>query len=159
MPALPGPPLKREHRLYQADWLLRFYGFKAGELLTPDRENFDLKIDPKADWALNNLDQFPVEVNTADYEMLLRVPGIGPRSAAKIVKARKEKTLSHYNLKKMRIVLKRANFFITCNGKYAAAVPFESEIIYNRLAEKESQQLSLFSASSDSDQGWELDKV
>jgi predicted DNA-binding helix-hairpin-helix protein len=159
LPALPGPPLKREHRLYQADWLLRFYGFKAGELLSPGRENFDLKIDPKADWALNNLDQFPVEINTADYEMLLRVPGIGPVSAAKIVKARKETRLSHYNLKKMRISLKRANFFITCNGKYAAAVPFESEIIYSRLAEKESQQLSLFTENAGTDRGWELDKL
>jgi predicted DNA-binding helix-hairpin-helix protein len=127
--------------------------------LTAGRENFDLKIDPKADWALNNLEQFPVEVNTADYEMLLRVPGIGPRSAAKIVKARREKKLTHYNLKKMRIVLKRANFFITCNGKYPAAVPFESAVIYNRLAEKENQQLSLFSDSAGSDQGWNLDKT
>jgi putative DNA modification/repair radical SAM protein len=159
LPALPGPPLKREHRLYQADWLLRYYGFKAGELLTPSRENFDLKIDPKADWALNNLDQFPVEINTADYEMLLRVPGIGPVSAAKIIKARKETRLSHYNLKKMKISLKRANFFITCNGKYAAAVPFESEIIYSRLAEKESQQLSLFTENAGTEQEWELDKV
>ena len=128
-------------------------------MLTPGRENFDLKIDPKADWALNNLDKFPVEVNTADYEMLLRVPGIGPRSAAKIVKARKEKKLSHYNLKKMRIVLKRANFFITCDGKYAAAVPFESEVIYNRLAEKESEQLSLFSANQSQEKEWDLDLV
>ncbi|ADQ14242.1 putative DNA modification/repair radical SAM protein [Halanaerobium hydrogeniformans] len=146
LPALnSSPPLKREHRLYQADWLLRFYGFKADELLNLARENLDLKLDPKADWALNNLDKFPVEVNTADYQMLLRVPGIGPRSAAKIVKARKEKKLNHYNLKKMRIVLKRANFFITCDGKYAAAVPFDSEIIYQRLVEKEAKQLSLFS--------------
>jgi len=162
LPTIPGPPLKREHRLYQADRLLRFYGFKAGELLTPGRENFDLKIDPKADWALNNLDKFPVEVNTADYEMLLRVPGIGPRSAAKIVKARKEKRLTHYNLKKMRIVLKRANFFITCDGKYAAAVPFESSVIYDRLAENESQQLSLFGSSpgsNESSKDWNLEKA
>lgn len=152
-----GPPLKREHRLYQADWLLRFYGFKADELLTPGRKNFDLKIDPKADWALNNLEKFPVEINEADYEMLLRVPGIGPRSAAKIVKARREKKLSHYNLKKMRIVLKRANFFITCNGKYAAAVPFESEIIYSRLAEKEVEQMSLFSAENEVEKEWDFD--
>ena len=146
LPALnSSPPLKREHRLYQADWLLRFYGFQADELLSQERENLDLKVDPKADWALNNLDKFPVEVNTADYQMLLRVPGIGPRSAAKIVKARKEKKLNHYNLKKMRIVLKRANYFITCAGKYAAAVPFDSEIIYQRLVEKEAKQLSLFS--------------
>ncbi|MGM0548797.1 MAG: putative DNA modification/repair radical SAM protein [Bacillota bacterium] len=160
LPTLTGPPLKREHRLYQADWLLRFYGFKAGELLTPDRENFDLKIDPKADWAINNLDQFPIEVNQASYEMLLRVPGIGPRSAAKIVKARKIKKLTHYNLKKMRIGLKRANFFITCKGKYAAAVPFEQQIIYNRLAEKESQQLSLFKVKeNENKQSWNLDQV
>lgn len=161
LPTLPGSPLKREHRLYQADWLLRFYGFKAAELLTPGRSNFDLKIDPKADWALNNLDKFPVEINKAAYEMLLRVPGIGPRSAAKIVKARKEKNLNHYNLKKLRIVLKRANFFITCNGKYAAAVPFKKSVIYNRLAEKESQQLSLFGAedSNRSEKAWELDQA
>lgn len=159
LPTIAGPPLKREHRIYQADWLLRFYGFKAGELLTPGRENFDLKIDPKADWALNNLDKFPVEINTADYEMLLRVPGIGPRSAAKIFKARKEGKLSHHNLKKMRILLKRANFFITCNGKYAAAVPFESEIIYQRLAEKETEQLSLFSENLSSDRAWDLKSV
>ncbi|MFW6000840.1 MAG: putative DNA modification/repair radical SAM protein [Halanaerobium sp.] len=145
LPALPGPPLKREHRLYQADWLLRFYGFKADELLTPDRENLDLSIDPKADWAINNIEKFPVEVNTAEYEMLLRVPGIGPRSAAKIYKARKEKTLTHENLKKMRVVLKRANYFITCDGKYAAGIPFESKLIYERLVEKEAEQLSLFS--------------
>lgn len=144
LPALPGPPLQREHRLYQADWLLRFYGFQAKELLTSGRNNFDLKIDPKADWALNNLDKFPVEVNIADYEMLLRVPGIGPRSAAKIVKARREKILDHYNLKKLRVVLKRANYFITCAGKYGAAVPFEKEILYQRLAVKEQQQLALF---------------
>jgi putative DNA modification/repair radical SAM protein len=145
LPALPGPPLKREHRLYQADWLLRFYGFKADELLTPGRENLDLSIDPKADWAINNIEKFPVEVNTAEYEMLLRVPGIGPRSAAKIYKARKEKTLTHENLKKMRVVLKRANYFITCDGKYAAGIPFESKLIYDRLVEKEAEQLSLFS--------------
>lgn len=92
--------------------------------------------------------------------MLLRVPGIGPRSAAKIVKARKIKKLTHYNLKKMRIGLKRANFFITCKGKYAAAVPFEQQIIYNRLAEKESQQLSLFKVKeNENQQSWNLDQV
>ncbi|MGM0601975.1 MAG: putative DNA modification/repair radical SAM protein [Bacillota bacterium] len=144
LPALPGPPLKREHRLYQADWLLRVYGFKADELISGRKKNLNLKLDPKADWAVNNIEKFPLEINTADYGELMRIPGIGPRSAAKIVKARKHKSLSHDDLKKLRVVLKRANYFITCRGKYAAGIPFDPELIYSRLIEKEAEQLSLF---------------
>jgi len=118
LPDLKTPPLLREHRLYQADWLLRFYGFSANELLDEHNPNFDTKLDPKANWAVNNISLFPVEVNRAEYEMLLRVPGIGVRSAKKIIMARKVKSLSFDDLKKLGVVLKRARFFITCNGKY-----------------------------------------
>ncbi|GAE88379.1 biotin synthase related domain protein [Acetivibrio straminisolvens JCM 21531] len=118
LPDLKTPPLLREHRLYQADWLLRFYGFSADELLDENNPDFDPKLDPKANWAVNNISHFPVEVNRADYEMLLRVPGIGVRSAKKIIMARKVKSLSFEDLKKLGVVLKRARFFITCNGKY-----------------------------------------
>lgn len=99
LPDLKTPPLLREHRLYQADWLLRFYGFSADELLDENNPDFDPKLDPKANWAVNNISHFPVEVNRADYEMLLRVPGIGVRSAKKIIMARKVKSLSFEDLK------------------------------------------------------------
>lgn len=112
LPAINTPPLLREHRLYQADWLLRFYGFNADELLDDKTPNFDMGLDPKANWALNNLDLFPVEINKADLEMLLRIPGIGVRSAYKILKARKVKALNYDDLKKMGIVLKRAKFLL-----------------------------------------------
>ena len=118
LPSLPGgPPLLREHRLYQADWLLRFYGFGAKELLSEQHPNFNVFLDPKCDWALAHLEQFPVEVNQADYYTLLRVPGIGPKSAQRIVKARKLGTLDYPDLKKAGVVLKRAIYFITCSGK------------------------------------------
>ncbi len=120
-PALPKavkPPLLREHRIYQADWLLRFYGFKADELLDDSHKDFDTQLDPKCDWALRNLDRFPVEVNKADYFILLRVPGIGVRSAQRIIKARMIQKLDFDDIKKMGVVLKRARFFITCKGKY-----------------------------------------
>lgn len=120
-PALPKaikPPLLREHRIYQADWLLRFYGFKADELLDETHRDFDEQLDPKCDWALRNLHQFPVEVNKADYFELLRVPGIGVRSAQRIIKARIIQKLDFTDIKKMGVVLKRARFFITCKGKY-----------------------------------------
>lgn len=112
------PPLRREHRLYQADWLLRFYGFKAGEILQEENPNFDINLDPKTHWALCNLHHFPVEINTVDYPMLLRVPGIGVRSAQKIFRSRKHCRLTFDDLKKMGIVLKRAQFFITASGKH-----------------------------------------
>jgi len=120
-PALPQavkPPLLREHRIYQADWLLRFYGFKAEELLDESHKDFDTQLDPKCDWALRNLEQFPIEVNKADYFLLLRVPGIGVRSAQRIVKARMVQKLDFADIKKLGVVLKRARFFITCKGKY-----------------------------------------
>ena len=112
-----GPPLRREHRLYQADWLLRYYGFEADELLSEKRPFFNTYLDPKCDWALGHLEGFPVEINTADYDTLLRVPGIGVKSAGRIVRARKTGQLDFDTLKKIGVVLKRAVFFITCNGK------------------------------------------
>lgn len=118
LPALDTkPPLLREHRLYQADWLLRFYGFKANELLDEAVPNFNPLLDPKCSWAVNHREQFPVEINRAPYEMLLRVPGIGVRSAQRIVKARRAGALDFHALKKLGVVLKRAQFFITCKDK------------------------------------------
>ncbi len=118
LPDLPGgPPLLREHRLYQADWLMRYYGFAAGELLTEKRPNFNAVLDPKCDWAVHHMELFPVEVLKADYFLLLRVPGIGPKSAKRIVEARRSGTLSFEALKKIGVVLKRAQYFITCAGK------------------------------------------
>ncbi len=117
-PLLPvtAPPLLREHRLYQADWLLRFYGFSASELLSEDTPNFNHLIDPKCDWALRHKELFPMEINRAPYEMLLRIPGIGVRSARKIVAARRHTALRFEDLKKMRISMKRAKYFVTCSG-------------------------------------------
>lgn len=112
-----GPPLRREHRLYQADWLLRYYGFEANELLSEKRPFFNTFLDPKCDWALGHLEDFPVEINKADYNTLLRVPGIGVKSAGRIVRARKSGSLDFNSLKTIGVVLKRAVFFITCNGK------------------------------------------
>lgn len=118
LPALPNPPLLRENRLYQADWLLRFYGFKANELLDESHPNFNNLLDPKCDWAIRHIENFPVEINKADYFTLLRVPGIGVISAKRIILARRQFNLNFENLKKLGVVLKRARYFITCNGKY-----------------------------------------
>lgn len=133
LPDITHPPLVREHRLYQADWLLRFYGFKASELLKNKDSNFDLNFDPKTYWALNNIDKFPVEINKASYSQLLRIPGIGVTSAKKIVITRKVHSLNFEDLKKLGIVLKRAQYFITCKGKYYGDVSFDDEKIRNRL--------------------------
>ncbi len=134
LPVLPGgPPLLREHRLYQADWLLRFYGFGTEELLSEDRPDFNLLLDPKCDWALRHLEQFPVEVMRADYHTLLRVPGIGYRSAERIVKARGLGTLDYGNLKKMGVVLKRAVYFITCGGRQMYPVKLQEDYILRNL--------------------------
>jgi len=130
------PPLLREHRIYQADWLLRFYGFRAKELLDDQHLDFSMDVDPKCDWALRHLEQFPVEINRAPYEMLLRVPGVGVHSALKIVKARRIGSLSYEHLKQFRVVLKRAKYFITCQGKYFGNAPFESDSIRQYLVEK-----------------------
>ena len=156
LPALPGgPPLLREHRLYQADWLLRFYGFEADELLSEQKPNFNVLLDPKADWALRHLELFPVEINRADYRMILRVPGIGVKSAQRIVRARRNGKLTFENLKKMGVVLKRALFFITCNGKMMYPTKIEEDYITRNLISNEKRlpidrdgitykQLSLF---------------
>lgn len=133
LPDITHPPLVREHRLYQADWLLRFYGFKAEELLKNKDDNFDLNFDPKTSWALNNIDKFPIEVNKASFETLLRIPGIGVISAKRIVTTRKVHTLTFENLRKLGIVLKRAQYFITCSGKYYGDVSFDDVKIKNRL--------------------------
>jgi predicted DNA-binding helix-hairpin-helix protein len=116
LPAPIGPPLLREHRLYQADWLFRFYGFRADEILGPDAPNLDPDIDPKCAWALRHPESFPIEVNTAEYLELLRVPGIGPRSAARIVRARSNSRLKPESLKALGVVMKRAAYFVTCSG-------------------------------------------
>lgn len=132
------PPLRREHRLYQADFLLRFYGFQAKELLTEKRPFFNTYLDPKCDWALGHLEQFPVEITRADYQTLLRVPGIGTKSARRILQARRTGSISFSSLKTMGVVLKRAIYFITCHGK--SAYPFmkidEDYITRNLLADE-----------------------
>lgn len=111
------PPLLREHRLYQADWLLRFYGFQAQEILDESQPSFDPYMDPKCCWAVRHMEEFPVEVNRADYSLLLRVPGIGVKSARRIMSARREGPLTFEGLKRIGVVLKRAQYFITCSGK------------------------------------------
>lgn len=134
LPALPGgPPLLREHRLYQADFLMRFYGFEAGELLSEERPNFNVFLDPKADWAVRHLELFPVEVNRADYQTLLRVPGIGVKSARRIVQARRNGKLGFPELKKIGVVLKRALYFITCEGRMMYRTKLEEDYIVRNL--------------------------
>lgn len=128
-----GPPLLREHRLYQADWLLRFYHFEAGELLDEENPNFNVFLDPKCCWALRHLEMFPVEINRADYYTLLRVPGIGYKSAGRIVKARRMGTLAFEDLKKMGVVLKRALYFITCSGRMMYPVRMDEDYITRNL--------------------------
>lgn len=141
LPSLPGgPPLLREHRLYQADWLMRFYHFKAEELLSERKPNFNVLLDPKEDWALAHLEYFPIEINRADYQTLLRVPGIGVKSAQRIVAARRHSTLEFEHLKKMGIVLKRAIYFITCKGKMMYRTPMNEDYITRQLL-SDSKQL------------------
>lgn len=153
LPTLESPPLLRENRLYQADWLLRFYGFTANELLDETHPNFNNILDPKCDWALRHLDNFPVEINTASYHTLLRVPGIGVISAKKIIRARRTFSLTFESLTKLGVSLKRAQYFITCRGKYFDKVYkfnqnfIETNLIYqerNKLQKSEFEQLSLF---------------
>ena len=147
------PPLLREHRLYQADWLLRFYGFSAKELLDEANPNFNEALDPKCCWALQHLDFFPVEVNTADLETLLRVPGIGPVAARRILVNRRVAVLGFDALKRLGVVLKRAKYFITCNGKRDTRLALQPELLLPTLAaverpalpKTELEQLSLFS--------------
>lgn len=148
LPAISSPPLVRENRLYQADWLLRFYGFEARELLDETKPDFDLALDPKCDWALRNIHLFPIEINKADYNMLLRVPGIGVKSAMRIVQARRFTSIDYEDLKKMGIVLKRAQYFITCKGKHYGLKSMNQEVIRSRIVDKIDDngiiQLSLF---------------
>ena len=140
LPTLPGgPPLLREHRLYQADWLLRFYGFSAGELLSEDRPDFNIFLDPKCDWALRHLEAFPVEINRADYNTLLRVPGIGVKSANRIVKARRHSRLDFSDLKKIGVVLKQAAYFITCSGRMMYSIPQNEDYICSCLMQDKTQ--------------------
>ena len=134
LPALPdGPPLLREHRLYQADWLLRFYGFEAAELLDEKRPYFNVMLDPKEDWAVRHLECFPIEVNRAQYEELLRIPGMGVKSAQRIVAARRSTNLTFADLKKIGVVLKRAVYFITCNGRMMYPTKLEEDYIVRNL--------------------------
>ena len=123
------PPLLREHRLYQADWLLRFYGFSAGEILDDQHPDFNPLLDPKCNWALNHMEHFPVEVNRAPYEMLLRVPGIGVKSAKRIRAARRYAALDFDALKKLGVVLKRARYFILCSGKSISPLPTDNPAV------------------------------
>ena len=129
------PPLLREHRLYQADFLLRFYGFAAKELLSEEKPNFNVYLDPKCDWAIRHLEYFPVEINRAGYEMLLRVPGIGVKSAQRIMRARRSAKLDFGQLKRIGVVLKRAHYFITCNGKMLYHTKIEEDYITRRILE------------------------
>ncbi len=133
---LSAPPLLREHRLYQADWLMRFYGFAASEILDPGSPNMNLAIDPKCNWAIRHLEEFPVEVNRATYEKLLRVPGIGVQSARRIIQARRAGSLDFEGLRKLGIVLKRARFFLTCGGRLAEGVVFSPEAVLRGLLSK-----------------------
>lgn len=134
-----APPLLREHRLYQADWLLRYYGFRAEELLSPQKPNFNVLLDPKCDWALRHLELFPVEVNLASYEELLKVPGIGVKSAMRIVKARLGGSLDFDGLKKIGVVLKRAKYFITCRGRMMYSIPIEEDFLTRQLTGEDSK--------------------
>ena len=146
------PPLLREHRLYQADWLLRFYGFRAEELLDDQHQDFDPRVDPKCSWALAHLDFFPVEVNTADYEALLRVPGVGVVSARRILPARRAGPLHIENLPKLGVVMKRAQYFLTASGKMPDGLRFTPDSLLRGLIAAERPalprqdmvQLSLF---------------
>lgn len=142
LPALPGgPPLLREHRLYQADWLMRFYGFQAGELLSEARPNFNVLLDPKCDWALRHLELFPVEINRADYYTLLRVPGMGVKSAQRVIAARKNGALDFDALKKIGVVLKRAVYFITCSGRMMYPTKLEEDYISSHLIGDEKKKV------------------
>lgn len=156
LPMLPGgPPLLREHRLYQADWLLRYYHFKVDELLSEERPDFNIYLDPKCDWALRHLEQFPVEINSAPYQTLLRVPGIGYKSAQRIVAARRQNRLDFPDLKRIGVVLKRALYFITCSGRMMYHTKLDEDYICANLMADRTQipkdlrncgykQLSLF---------------
>ncbi|MDU6340492.1 MAG: putative DNA modification/repair radical SAM protein [Clostridium sp.] len=136
LPSIKNPPTLREHRLYQGDWLLRLYGFKADELLDNKAPNFDINFDPKTNWAINNINLFPVEINKAPYETLIRIPGIGIRGVKKILSSRRISSLDFEDLKKLGVVLKRAQYFITCKGKYFGSVDIDGDKIKKVLSPK-----------------------
>lgn len=167
LPMLKQPPTLREHRLYQGDWLLRVYGFKAKELLNEKTPNFDANFDPKTNWALNNLETFPVEINKASFETLIRVPGIGIRGARKIISARRVSSLDFIDLKKLGITLKRAQYFVLCKGKYYGSVPLHEEklrlvlkpkIDFNYIEKEGYEQLNFFDKMISKDAFDTLDK-
>ncbi|RKI64754.1 putative DNA modification/repair radical SAM protein [bacterium 1xD42-67] len=149
------PPLLREHRLYQADWLLRYYHFRAEEILDEDQPDLDPRLDPKCCWALRHLDFFPVEVNHADYEVLLRVPGLGVRSARRILTARRAGPLTFEGLKRLGVVLKRAQYFLTCSGRMMQGLKVSEDGLLRHLVSLEApalaqpvpEQLSLFDSA------------
>ena len=153
LPMLKTPPLVRENRLYQADWLLRFYGFRVKDLLDEDNPNFNILMDPKANWALRHLNEFPKEINTVSYYDLLKVPGIGIKTAKRIIACRKNFKITFNDLKKLGVVMKRAKYFITCNNKYFISSEYfkksfiEANLILedNPKVENNKEQLSLFS--------------
>ena len=173
-PLLPGPltapPLVREHRLYQADWLLRFYNFTADEILDEKNPFLDLELDPKISWALRNIEKFPIEINKASLEELLRIPGVGTVSALRIVRQRKLAAIQFDDLKKIGVVVKRARYFITCRGRYYGGADIKPELIRNEaldsngirnqlLPKEDNVQLSLFNpiqAQWGSPAGWDL---
>ncbi|MZP30973.1 putative DNA modification/repair radical SAM protein [Heliobacterium undosum] len=153
LPSLPAPPLLREHRLYQADWLLRFYDFQADEIVDADNPNLDLELDPKTGWALRHLGFFPVEINRADYRTLLRVPGIGVKSAKRILAARRVGRIQFEHLGRMGVVMKRARYFVTCNGRYYGEIGPDAASLRQQLVMPErgaikgmagGEQLTLF---------------
>ena len=140
-----APQLAREHRLYQADWLLRFYGFSADELLTEKYPDLDPDLDPKISWALRNIDRFPVEINKAPLSEILRIPGVGNVSALRIVRQRKLAAVKYEDLKKMGVVLKRARYFLTCSGRYYGERNMEPEYIKDQILGIENGiQMSMF---------------
>lgn len=148
LPAISTPPLIRENRIYQADWLMRFYKFSVDEIITKEQEHLDLDIDPKLAYALRNLHLFPVDINSAPYEMILRVPGIGVKSASMIVQARRFKKLSDVHLRKMKMAWNRAKHFITYQGQKKFNLNPQAELIKNQIlfssSQKSASQLSLF---------------
>lgn len=147
------PPLLREHRLYQADWLLRFYRFSADEILSEDKPNFNLYLDPKANWAVQHYEQFPIDVQTASYDQLLRIPGIGPKSALNILKARKYYQLHLTDLKKLGVVIKRAQYFVSCNGARQAGLIHDPEwVIASLISSRQYETLKQVNSQSRQEQ-------
>ena len=152
LPSIKHPPLVRENRIYQADWLLRYYNFKVTDLLDNKNPNFNILLDPKADWALRHIEEFPKEINTCSYYDLLKIPGIGVKSAKRIINSRKKFTIHLEDLKRMGVVLKRAKYFILCNGKYITNKEYfnknfiEKNVVLeeNRLLPSNTEQLRLF---------------